>query len=377
MIFNRTGRFALKFIGNTFGNECEVSLEKYSYILHAELILLTDFHFKNDIELKTYGKTHIITCKDEKTHEHPTFFVRTIDVTSLVGYAGNTTFAIDFPEHSDDDTSGEQKPIWSLAIIYGDPIFPVRHVSLYTGDDIPRTSPIIFSELLTPSKGPNNGILYLFGERRQELSSVPLVSFGSNTDQLPVPYPLTNLVDKTGHLSKRILNQEIDISATLQPAQSVAILHLPSNPADTIHFSAIGLQINAVEPKLNAVHSADKKNVQVNDIVTYTTTITNTGTATAECLQFRTGFPAGTKFISDSLTINTIPISADPSNGVILRNMPVGDTLTVVYQVAITSIPPTGCILHQPVLDYNFTPMKNKLAVGNQPSNLSTIYVHS
>lgn len=377
MIFNRTGRFALKFLGNTFGNECAISLEKYSYILHAKLILLTDSQLKGDIELKAYGKTHIITCKDKKTNEYPPFFIHTIDVTHLISYAGNTTYVIDFPEHSDLCTSGEQEPIWSLAIIYGDPSFPVRHVSLFTGEHIPLTSPIVFSELIVPSQGSNNGILHLFGEKQQELSSIPLVSFGSNPNQLPVSYPLTNLIDETGHLSKRILNQEIDISATLLPAQSEATLQLPSNPIDMIYFLAIGLQINAVEPKMNAIHSADKKNVLINDIVTYTTTITNTGTATAECIQFRTSFPAGTEFISDSLIINRTPISADPSQGVILRNMPVGDSLIIVYQMKVISIPSTGFILHQAVLDYNFTALPNTLSVGNQPSNLSKIYVHS
>ncbi|MED2839095.1 DUF11 domain-containing protein [Bacillus wiedmannii] len=377
MIFNRTGRFALKFLGNTFGNGCTISLEKYSHILHAELILLTDSHLEGDIELKAYGKTYIITCKDEKTNERPPFFIHTIDVTHLISYAGNTTCVIDFPEHSEQCTYGEQKPIWSLAIIYGDPSFPVRHVSLLTGEHIPLKSPIVFSELLVPAQGSNNGILHLFGKKRQALASIPLVSFGSNTNQLPVPFPLTNLIDETGHLSKCILNQEIDISATLLPAQSEATLHLPSDPTDMICFLAIGLQINAVEPKMNAIHSADKKNVLINDIVTYTTTITNTGTATAECIQFRTSFPAGTEFISDSLKINRTPISADPSQGVILRNMPVGDSLIIVYQMKVISIPSTGFILHQAVLDYNFTALPNTLSVGNQPSNLSKIYVHS
>ncbi|MFB5561916.1 DUF11 domain-containing protein [Bacillus cereus] len=375
MIFNRTGRLALKFLGNTFSNECEVALEKYSYILHAELVLLTDSQLKGDIELKTYEKAHIITCKDEKTNGHPPFFIYTIDVTHLISYAGNTTCVIDFPEHSNHYTYREHEPIWSLALIYGDPSFPVRHVSLLTGEHVPLISPIIFSKLLVPSQGSNNGILHLFGEKRQELASIPLVSFGSDTNQLPFLYPLTNLLDETGHLSKRILNQEIDISATLMPAQSEATLHLPSNPADMIYFLAIGLQINAVEPKMNIIHSADKKNVQINDIVTYTTIITNTGTATAECIQFRTSFPAGTEFISNSLTINRTPISGDPSQGVILRNMPVGDSIIVVYQMKIISISPTGFILHQSVLDYNFTSLQNTLAVGNQPSNISRINV--
>ncbi|PGQ49856.1 MULTISPECIES: DUF11 domain-containing protein [Bacillus cereus group] len=377
MIFNRTGRFALKLLGNTFGNGCTISLEKYSYILQAELILLTYSHLKGDIELKAYGKTHIITCKDEKTNEFPHFFIYTIDVTHLISYAGKTTYVIDFPEHSDHCLPEEQEPIWSLAIIYGDSSFPVRHVSLLTGEHVPLKSPIVFSELLVPSRGPNNGILHLFGKKQKELLSIPLVSFGPNTNQSPIPFPLTNLIDETGHLSKCILNQEVDISTTLLPAQSEATIHLPSNPVDIISFLAIGLQINSVEPKMNSIHSANKKNVQINDIVTYTTTITNTGTATAECIQFRTSFPVGTEFISDSLIINKTPISADPSQGVILRNMPVGDSLIVVYQMKVITIPSTGFILHQTVLDYNFTSLPNTLLVGNQPSNLSKIYVHA
>lgn len=88
------------------------------------------------------------------------------------------------------------------------------------------------------------------------------------------------------------------------------------------------------------------------------------------------GFEDGSQFIADSLTINTIPIIADPSDIWILRNMPVGDRLTVMYKAQIIHKPSRGFILHQPVLDYHFIPMEDKLAVGNKPSNISTVYVH-
>ncbi|MGQ8872051.1 DUF11 domain-containing protein [Paenibacillus sp. TSA_86.1] len=301
----------------------------------------------------------------------------TINVTSFATYAGNTPFTVDKLEQNDDPVSVQQDPIWGLVIIYGDPFLPVRHVSLRIGDSKPLASPIIFSELLAPSIGPNYGTLFLFGKMRTERSSIPALSFGPNTEQLSNINPSINVPDHIPPLSRGIYNQEIDISATILPAQVSAFLHLPTESTDSIHFLAIGLQMNAAEPKMNIVHSADAEHVQVGDIVTYTTTIQNTGTTVAECIQFRTGFPYGTTFISDSLTINAIPIVADPSQGLLLRNMLVGDTLTVVYKVKIIVKPSSAYILHQPVLDYNFIPIENTIAVGNQPSNITTVYVHS
>jgi hypothetical protein len=64
MIFNKTDRLSLKFIGNSFGQSSEISLDQSSYILHAQLILVTDSHFNNDLELKIYGKSYVIPYKD-------------------------------------------------------------------------------------------------------------------------------------------------------------------------------------------------------------------------------------------------------------------------------------------------------------------------
>ncbi|WP_028546445.1 DUF11 domain-containing protein [Paenibacillus taiwanensis] len=378
MLFKKTDRLALKVIGNLFGKASEISLDRSSYIRHAQLMLVADVHshFNDDIELKVYGKSHVIPYKNLEQTKFSPIDLFTIDITSLVTYAGSTTFVVDKLAQKVEPVTGQQDPAWGLVIIYGDPFLPVRHVSLSVGESASVTNPLIFSQLLTSSIGPNNGTLFLFGKIRAEFSSSPLLFFGPNMEQLSSIYPLVRVTDPITPFSKSMLNQEIDISATLLPAQTAAIFHTPIESNDLIRFLAIGLQIDAVEPKMSLVHSADKEHVQVGESVTYTTIIRNTGTTVAECVQFRTGFPDGTSFISDSLTINNIPIAIDPSDKLLLRNMPVGDTLTVKYKVKIVHKPSSAAILHQTVLDYNFTPLENTIAVGNQPSNISTVHVH-
>lgn len=206
------------------------------------------------------------------------------------------------------------------------------------------------------------------------LSSIPSISFGPTIEQAASTYPLTSMMNKK---NRSLLNEEIDISSTLLPSQTSATLHFPPEQAHLINFHAIGLQVNAPEPKMTIVHAADKENVRVGDIVTYTTAITNDGTTTAECIQFRTSFPDGTMFISDSVTVNTIPVVVDPSDRLLLGNMSIYDKITIVYKVKITHKPSPAFIIHRPVLDYNFTPLENTLAVGNQPSGISKVFVYA
>ncbi|WP_255290133.1 DUF11 domain-containing protein [Bacillus cereus] len=299
--------------------------------------------------------------------------MRTINVTHLVPYNGTTTFVVDFPNHSDEYTS-KRNPIWGLIIIYGDTNFPVRHISLFINE---QADSFTFSPLLLPPLGPNHGTLYLFGEMKQILSSIPCIAFGPSMKQATSTYPLTRTINNTNNLSRSILNEEVDISSTLLSGQTSAILHIPSEQMDSINLFAVGLQVNASEPKMTIVHSADKEHALVGDIVTYTTSIINDGTTTAECIQFRTGFPDGTILISDSVTVNTIPVAVNPSEGLLLGNLPINDTITIAYKIKIVHKPSRSLILHQPVLDYQFTPIENIIRVGNQPSNISTVYIHS
>lgn len=375
MKFITTDRLALKCIGNSFGKACKFSLQPNSsnYILHAELIVVADSPLHTNIEIKTYDQTHTIPPTDEQYHKYSSSYVRTINVTSLVPYSGATTFVVDFPNHSDAYTS-KRNPIWGLIIIYGDSNFPVRHISLFINE---QADLFTFSPLLLPSLDQNSGTLYLFGETKQILSSIPCIAFGPSIKHAPSTYPLTSTLNKTNNLPHSILNEEIDISSTLLSGQTSAILHIPAEQMDSINLFAVGLQVNAPEPKMTIAHSADKEHTSVGDIVTYTTVIINDGTTTAECIQFRTGFPDGTVLISDSVTVNTMPVAVNPSEGLLLGNLPINDTITIAYKIKIAHKPSRDFILHQPVLDYQFTPIENTIRVGNQPSNISTVYIHS
>lgn len=94
MIFNKTDRLGLKFIGNTFGQPCEFSLAAFSYTVHAELIVMTDSPLSNDLEIKTYNKTFVIPYSEVEYDEHAASYTRTFNVTGYVPYAGDTTFPV-------------------------------------------------------------------------------------------------------------------------------------------------------------------------------------------------------------------------------------------------------------------------------------------
>jgi uncharacterized repeat protein (TIGR01451 family) len=103
-----------------------------------------------------------------------------------------------------------------------------------------------------------------------------------------------------------------------------------SNPADTRIEIA----------RLDMVKSVDKPIVNVGDIVTYTTVITNTGTVPANNVKFTDNPPAGTTFVPGSVTINGLQVaSADPAAGINLGTIPVGGNAVVTFQVKVNSIP--------------------------------------
>ena len=79
---------------------------------------------------------------------------------------------------------------------------------------------------------------------------------------------------------------------------------------------------NTVQTTINnasiaATKSVDKQFANVNDIITYTTTLTNNGNTLASNIVFTDAIPSGTSFIPNSVTVNgNILPNVNPASGI-------------------------------------------------------------
>lgn len=125
----------------------------------------------------------------------------------------------------------------------------------------------------------------------------------------------------------------------------------------------IGLQIDTAAPLIMpVVKTVDKTTASVGDILTYSITFTNTGTASADNVTITDPIPAGTSYVAGSTTAN-VPFTGDPTTTIDLTNsVAIGQTITVTYQVMVDTIPNPNPIQNTAAVGYTFIP-----AVGQPP----------
>ncbi|PDY01206.1 hypothetical protein COM66_28030, partial [Bacillus cereus] len=76
------------------------------------------------------------------------------------------------------------------------------------------------------------------------------------------------------------------------------------------------------------------------DVLTYTVTLTNTGNVPADNTLFTDPIPNGTPFVPNSVTRDGAPLpGADPTVGFTVGSIAPGASVTVSFQVTVTSIP--------------------------------------
>lgn len=99
-------------------------------------------------------------------------------------------------------------------------------------------------------------------------------------------------------------------------------------------------------PNATVVKNTPSTAVSVGDTVTYTTTVTNSGIATISSVLFTDPIPAGSSFVTGSLTVDGTPRpAANPATGVIIDAIAPGAATTIVFNVIVTSLP-TPAVLH-------------------------------
>ncbi|OON71209.1 cell surface protein, partial [Klebsiella pneumoniae] len=123
----------------------------------------------------------------------------------------------------------------------------------------------------------------------------------------------------------------------------------PGNVETNVFVTAIHSAI------LSAVKTASTAFANIGDTITYTVLIQNSGNTNATNVNFSDLIPGGTTFVENSFAVNgnTIP-GANPNSGVNIGTVSAGSSLTVTFQVIVTSTPPSNPITNVASIQFAF-----------------------
>ncbi|RAN71252.1 DUF11 domain-containing protein [Bacillus sp. SRB_331] len=215
---------------------------------------------------------------------------------------------------------------------------------------IPNT--VTISNVPIANANPANGILIgTIGA-----NSSRTVSFQVFVPNIPAVNPITNQSGTT-------------FQYTYDPSKPAVMQMVASNTVQTTINNA----------SIAATKSADKQFANVNDIITYTTTLTNSGNTLASNVIFTDVIPNGTSFIPNSVTVNgnTLP-NVNPANGIAIDPINPNANTTISFQIKVNSIPSPNPIPNQSNTTYQYIVNPNlPPASANALSNVITTQINN
>ena len=119
-----------------------------------------------------------------------------------------------------------------------------------------------------------------------------------------------------------------------------------------------------------SLKQVDKSFSRIGDTLTYTVALTNNGNSSAQNVIFTDTMPSGTAFIADTFSINGILQSgANPVNGVNIGTITAGTTVTISFQVTVTSLPTENPIVNFSSTSYQLvSPPDAETSISNPVS---------
>ncbi|PES72105.1 hypothetical protein CN507_06300 [Bacillus cereus] len=387
-----------------------LNLPAGSSVLYAELVWAGTYRtdtedvtaFLNDnISFTTPAGTFSVT-PDPATAQQGSvgnqfYYARSANVTNLVsaGGAGTyTTGAVPAARTSADPTISRSAG-WTLEVVYQNASLPLRNLSVYAGQEIiDASSPPVdatISGFATPATGAVTGRVLVTAQEGDSNIVGDQLRFGPNANATVALFgprnPANNffqsqICNDSGNLDTSgtfgDLNQplgialavrrqgwditNVDASSSLVNNQTSATVRFVTN-GDGYAAAGFGVQIDATGPIINPVKSVNRTVAGVGDALTYTITVPNTGTGSAENVVLQDSIPNGTTFVAGSVTVGGVTQpSANPANGINLGTIPNNTQRIVTFQVRITSFPNPNPIPNRAMVSYQFRPF-----VGSPP----------
>ncbi|HDR5530686.1 DUF11 domain-containing protein [Bacillus anthracis] len=394
-----------------------LNLPAGSSILYAELVWAGTFRtdtedvlpFLNDnITFTTPAGTFSVT-PDPATAQQGSvgnqfYYARSANVTNLVsaGGAGTyTTGAVPATRTSADPTISRSAG-WTLEVVYQNASLPLRNLSVYAGQEIiDASSPPVdatISGFATPATGAVTGRVLVTAQEGDSNISGDQLRFGPNANTTVALFgprnPANNffqsqICNDSGNLDTSgtfgDLNQplgvalavrrqgwditNVDASSSLVNNQTSATVRFVTN-GDGYAAAGFGVQIDATGPIINPVKSVNRTVAGVGDTLTYTITVPNTGTGSAENVVLRDSIPNGTTFVAGSVTVGGVTQpNANPATGINLGTIPNNTQRIVTFQVRITSFPNPNPIPSRAMVSYQFRPFVGSPLITSMSSS--------
>ncbi|QSF47685.1 DUF11 domain-containing protein [Paenibacillus tianjinensis] len=402
-----------------------------STVLYAELIWggsyingnvnLTGF-INNPVSLTTPAGATVSISPDAATSNTvdlgngASAYVRSANVTSIIQTGGAGTYitagVVGTIVINNDSTANHAG--WTLGVIYQNPSLPFRNMSLRAGAVLVQSSsaPVVttITGFATPVTGALGGRILFSAQEGDANRSGDQALFGPTSATqaaLSGPNNFANnffasqinndagALNTTGTFGTR--NQtngspgsnisggrqgwditNIDVSARLVNNQSSALLTLTtSGDAYVVNGNALQIDINA--PKINLTKSSNVSGTIVGDTVTYTVTVSNTGTASAASVVLSDSLPAGLTFVAGSVLVAGVSRPTyDISAGIPLGSLALGTSVTVTYQARVTSLPNPQIIPNTANAAFTFQSVAGgPIVSGVIPSNTNSLPVYS
>lgn len=126
---------------------------------------------------------------------------------------------------------------------------------------------------------------------------------------------------------------------------------------------------------LSNIKTVDKVYAKVNDTVTYTSTITNTGNVKADNLFFTDILQKELTFVLGTVSINGVLYpSLDPTTGFALSDLPAGKTTTVAFTAKINALPTPAYVTNssQVKFEYKIDPSGSVITKDQRSNTVTT-----
>ncbi len=230
-----------------------------------------------------------------------------------------------------------------------------------TNNGIATVNNVIFTDALPAGTNFIAGSVTIDGVTRPGVSP----STGVTISSLPPggSTTITFSVTVTSLPPSGVLNNQSSVVYTSGALSNVAFSNIVSTPV--------------YKPIISALKSSNIVNATVGDTITYTVVVNNTGNYAATATLSDT-IPTGTTFVANSVIVQgSLAPGADPALGIPLGVIASGSSLSVIFSVVITTLPPSQQLQNYASISSTYILPDGRTFNGTISSNTNQISVSS